>query len=104
VNDLLAEIELVLEATASWPSAATRIVVYGSLLLAACAMLGSAGSVAAAILVVLGLGGAGFCVSIDRRAKALSREQRRAIDALVEALVPRDLLAGERAARDRGGK
>jgi hypothetical protein len=102
VNDLLADIELTLEASSSWPRAATRIAAYGTLLLAAIAVLGDAGVFVTAALVILGVGGAGFCISVDTRTKALARDRRKAIDALVEALVPRALLAPAQNKRETG--
>ncbi len=93
VDELLAEIESTLEATASWPAAATRIAAYGGLLLAVITVLLRQASFAAPALVVLGLGGAAVCADLGRRARELAQAQRKAVDALVDALGLRDRLA-----------
>jgi len=105
VNDLLLEIELSLESSASWPSAAARIAAYSSLLLAALVVVGGHGLLAAGILVVLGVAAALYCVSIDARAKALSRDVCEAFDALVGAVLPREMLGSwERPGRKSEGR
>ena len=90
MSDVLSDIDLAFEASASWPDAAARIAAYGCLLFAALALLTRAGPYPAAALVVVGVLGAAFCVSLGDRAKKLATEQRRAFDALVDALVQRE--------------
>lgn len=110
VDELLAEIELALEASASWPGAATRIAAYGGLLLAVITVLLRPGSISFVVpaLLVLGLGGAATCAALGRRAREIADDQRRAVDALVDALGLRERLApdapprGPRPGRRRG--
>ncbi|MRG93231.1 hypothetical protein [Polyangium spumosum] len=95
VDELLAEIERALEASASWPGAATRIAAHGGLLLAVITVLVRPGSISfvAPALLVLGLGGAATCAALGRRARELAEAQRKAVDALVDALGLREPLA-----------
>jgi len=106
LDELLAEIELSLESGASWPRAATRIAAYGGLLFAVLTVVSHKGSFGGPVLLVLGFGGAFACAAMGRRARDLASDQRKAVDALVDALVPRDRPAsvvdrGPRAARRR---
>ena len=95
VDELLAEIELALDASASWPGAGTRIAAYGGLLLAVITVLLRPSSISftAPALLVLGLGAAATCAVLGRRARELADAQRKAVDALVDTLGLRDRLA-----------
>ncbi|MDC0743360.1 hypothetical protein [Polyangium mundeleinium] len=95
VDELLAEIELALDATASWPGAATRIAAYGGLFLTVITVLLRPSSISftAPALLVLGLGAAATCAALGRRARELADDQRKAVDALVDTLGLRDRLA-----------
>ena len=95
VDELLAEVELALEASMSWPGAATRISAYGGLLLAVITVLLRPDSISfiAPALLVLGLGGAGACSALGRRARALADEKRKALDGLVDTLGLREGIA-----------
>lgn len=90
IADVLADIDLAFEASASWPSAAARIAVYGALACAALTLLLRSGPYPPAALVVVGIAGAALSVSLGERARGLASEQRRAFDALVDALVLRE--------------
>jgi hypothetical protein len=88
LNEHLAEVGLALEARASWPRAALRLVVYGELLLMVFALV-TGSRAACVILVLLTMAGVAACAELGRRADALARTQRAAVDALVDALLGR---------------
>lgn len=102
VNDLLAEIQISLEATASWPRTSARIAVYGCFVLGAIALSTGVDRPIVASIVGLGLVGTSVCIGFGRRADALAHETRAAVDALVEAVVGRELIApaGSRGAKN----
>ncbi|MBK9265601.1 MAG: hypothetical protein IPM54_38155 [Polyangiaceae bacterium] len=86
VDSVLAEVALELEARAMWPRAAARIAGASGVLLMALELALRLDVVVAVILLLVGLFSAIVCLTIDRRASAISLELRRSIDALVDAL------------------
>lgn len=95
INDVLVDVDLALGASSAWPSAATRIAAYGCLFFAALSFLAHVSSFVAVCLVIAGVASAAACVSIGERAETLAREQRKAMDALVDALILRERTPGE---------
>jgi Flp pilus assembly protein TadB len=86
VNDALAAVEAELNAGVGWPAAGLRIVVFGTLLSVALAVLVGRPEVIAFLVVVGALGGVATAEG-GRRAKHIASTQRAAIDSLVEAAV-----------------
>jgi hypothetical protein len=86
-NDALADMELTLAATASWPRAAVRICAFGTMLLAVIAFLLQRSAEPLLVLLAIGAAAAFACAGIDRKAKGAAREKRESIDALITTLM-----------------
>lgn len=86
VDAVLGEVALELEARAMWPRAAVRIAAASGVLLMALAIALPRNVVVAVVMLVMGIGSAMLCMTMDRRAAAASREIRQSIDALVDVL------------------
>jgi hypothetical protein len=101
VNEALADVEHALDAGRAWPAAAVRIASFGTVLLAAAALLSSAPRWALAIVATGGVG-AIFAGLAGKRAESAARAKRAAVDELIEALVGRAVVGGRRGGRRRG--
>ena len=99
LNEVLAELEHDLVRVASWPAAAVRVALLGSVLPAVAAYFaGEQGAVP--VLLALGLTGAVFAAEAGRRAKHRASAARTAVDALAHALAGH-LDGGAPTARER---
>lgn len=90
VDSVLADVMLELEARATWPRAAVRIAGASGVLLMALAISLQLEVVIAVIVLSIGIFSALVCMSLERRALAISKEIRRNLDALVDVLGLRD--------------
>lgn len=97
VDSVLAEVALELEARSTWPRAAVRIAGASGVLLMALAISLHLEVFVAVILLLIGIVSALVCISLERRALAISTDVRRSLDALVDALA----LRGSEEARGR---
>jgi ABC-type multidrug transport system fused ATPase/permease subunit len=86
VDSVLADVALELEARSSWPRAAVRIAGASGVLLMALAISMRLELFVAAIVLVIGIFSALACMTMERRAVAISKEVRRSLDALVDVL------------------
>lgn len=98
-NDLLAELELTLDAGAGWPPAAARLSAFAAMLLATLSFLARAGLPVIALVLGAGAAGALASAAADRAARRAAVLQREAVDALIDAAVG-PLLAAEATRRD----
>ncbi len=89
VDSVLAEVALELEARATWPRAAIRIAGASGVLLMALAISLHLEVFVAVLLLVIGILSALACITLERRALAISTEIRRSLDALVDVLAVR---------------
>lgn len=89
VDSVLADVALELDARATWPRAAIRIAGASGVLLMALAISLHLETVVAIIVLLIGICSALVCMSMERRALAISNEIRRSLDALVDVLALR---------------
>lgn len=86
VDAVLADVALELEARAMWPKAAVRIAGASGVLLMALAMALHVSPLISIVLLLVGIGSAGICMFLEKRALSVSTEIRLRIDALVDVL------------------
>ena len=87
VNEAVAELGLRLDERAGWPSAAVRLSAFGTMLLAVVAVIAQRVDL---VLPLVGIGGAGVlvCAELARRSRAEAVRRKKAVDALVGAVLP----------------
>jgi len=86
VDSVLADVALALEARARGPKAGVRIAAASGVLLMALAISFHQQVFVVAVVLLVGFFSAIACMTMDRRALAISAEIRRSIDALVDVL------------------
>lgn len=86
VDSVLADVALELDSRAMWPKAAVRIAGASGVLLMALSISQQAPVMISVIVLLVGIGSAGICAFLERRALAISTEIRLRIDALVDVL------------------
>jgi hypothetical protein len=98
-NELLAELELQLDAGAGWPPAAARLSSFAAMLLATLSFLTGAGLPAIALVLAAGATGALVSAAAGRAARRAAAMQREAVDGLVDAALG-PIVAAEAMQRD----
>jgi hypothetical protein len=101
LNDVLLEVDHVLEASAGWPRAGTRIAAYGGMLLVLIAVISRASPVVYFTLLAFALIAALASAAVGARARDLGRAQRKDLDALIDAAYGRLPKGAPRAKRRR---
>lgn len=89
VNEAIADVEQSLTRGAVWPGSAARIAAWGSACVAAIHYLADGSGAALIVVGVIGAASVMACVGVGRRASAIARERREAVDALMTALFGR---------------